>query len=49
MTQVSPPQTTTRRERQREATFEEIVRVSRELLGRAVPSCRCAPWPAGWG
>jgi AcrR family transcriptional regulator len=31
VTQVSTP-TTTRRERQREATFEEIVRVSRELL-----------------
>jgi AcrR family transcriptional regulator len=31
VTQVSPP-TTTRRERQREATFEEIVTVSRDLL-----------------
>ena len=32
MTQVEDPAPTTRRERQREATFEEIVRASRELL-----------------
>ncbi len=32
MTQLEDPAPTTRRERQREATFEEIVRASRELL-----------------
>jgi len=32
VTQVEDPPPTTRRERQREATFEEIVRASRELL-----------------
>ena len=47
MTQVSPP-TTTRRERQREATFEEIVSVSSELLAEGAElSLRAVAWRMG--
>ena len=37
----------TRRERQRQATYDEIVDVARPLL-RGGARCPCAPWPARW-